>query len=103
METVDYTTKSTVLSGPRPTEISPRATSPPGASRVNVYNTSVGTVRVDMNVIGCSPGCRGRALLDIVYELPKIQAVSTRDVHHVKQRKNVELPDHLLDNRHPEL
>ncbi len=39
---------------------------------------------------------------ETVCEPPKCRR-HRRDAHHVKQRKSVELPDHLLDNRHPEL
>ena len=54
-----YTTKLTLLVGPRSAEISPQEMSRPRASHGKVTNTSVGTVSVDMNVVGRSSGCSG--------------------------------------------
>ena len=55
-DTADYTAKSTILAVPRPVPIwiSPHDMR---ASRVNVYNTSVGTVSVDIKVVDPSSGC----------------------------------------------
>lgn len=51
---LDYTTKLTLLVGPRSAAISPHEMSLPRASRVKVYNTSAGRVSVDMSVVGRS-------------------------------------------------
>ena len=101
-EAVDYTEKSSVLANPCPAAVSPHEMALPRVSRVNVDKTSAGTVSVDMTVVGRLSGCSGWELLDMVRERPK-QRRYRIDVHHVKQRKDVELPNHLLDNRHPKL
>ena len=67
--TVHYTANPTFLDGPHPAAISLRMTSSAAASSVIAFNTSVGTVSVDMNAVDCST-CRGGppSLLDVTSE-----------------------------------
>ena len=105
-ESVDYTTKSTVLAVRSAAE-SLHPVSLPRASNVNVHMASAGIVRVDMNTVGCSPGCGGWELLHTI-RCEKYFGLDKRrqyrgDLHHVKHRKNVELSDNLLEQWQPEL
>ena len=56
-EPIDYTEISTLHVDPCPTTVSLQATFPTPESRVSAHNTSAGTVSIDVDIVGCWPGC----------------------------------------------